>query len=613
MDDYTDIREALDFLLERCDGARTLDGAGFNGRDAGFAREMAGKPRWTARQAAVVHKMLGTYRNTQLSGVYDGLTRPEVEPREVKKAMELTIDDVHERFDWTDSGLKQLRDGGCRRLLHMEPGETFWGMWSDCKDDLKKMGLSPRKDGNWSVNWWMRLDDWYALTACNGKRPRVSKKGLLPYQPAHVADLVVSIKQFGGALDGSDVGTGKTSCALAVARELKKEVLVVCPKGAIPTWRYWSDRMGINICDAISYEKIKTGNTMYLEKIESVARVKGKDVRKVDFRWNLADDALIVFDEVHRCGGKDTLESKLLLQAARQGYARLGLSGTVLDTPMRARALGPAFGLFGEGEFYAWAQNYSCGKYRVMGQNTFGFIGTEERKREAMERLHRDLFGSGRGRRMRSSEIKGFPEGRICADLVEATDAYNEILKAVSQSLIGSEVRNDIPLTELLRARQAAESAKVPEAVARARDLIEQGYSVVIFVNFLDALEKIAGALDTDCTVRGEQSGKVREENVRRFQANEERCIIVQYQSGGAVLSLHDLHGRPRIAIGMPTWNSLHFKQAPGRICRAGSLSDSVFRALFADCWPERRVHDVVIEKCGRIDLLNDGDLAETK
>jgi superfamily II DNA or RNA helicase len=271
----------------------------------------------------------------------------------LKKAMELTMDDVHERFDWIDSGLKQLRDGGCRRLLHMEPGDAFWGLWSDCKDDLKRMGLSPRKDGKWTVNWWMRLEDWYALTACNGKRPRVSRKGLLPYQPAHVADLVASIKQFGGALDGSDLGTGKTSCALAVARELQKPVFVVCPAKSPINWRYWSERMGVPLIGAAGYERLKTGNTEYLERTDETVRKKGKDVRETSYRWALEENALIVFDEVHRCGGRDTLESKLLLQAARQGHARLGLSGTVMDTPMRARALGPAFGLFEDGDFYA--------------------------------------------------------------------------------------------------------------------------------------------------------------------------------------------------------------------------------------------------------------------
>jgi hypothetical protein len=59
----------------------------------------------------------------------------------------------------------------------------------------------------------------------------------------------------------------------------------------------------------------------------------------------------------------------------------------------------------------------------------------------------------------------------------------------------------------------------------------------------------------------------------------------------------------------MPTWDSLNFRQATGRIVRAGSLSDSVFRVLFASCWPERKVHDAVMAKSGRIDLLNDGDL----
>lgn len=70
------VRDAFLVLLGKCDGARTKDHVGFNGRDASFAHslgEWSGK--WTRKQERAAHKMLRTYKG-QLSDLgfdYDEL------------------------------------------------------------------------------------------------------------------------------------------------------------------------------------------------------------------------------------------------------------------------------------------------------------------------------------------------------------------------------------------------------------------------------------------------------------------------------------------------------------------------------------------------------------
>jgi hypothetical protein len=52
--------------------------------------------------------------------------------------------------------------------------------------------------------------------------------------------------------------------------------------------------------------------------------------------------------------------------------------------------------------------------------------------------------------------------------------------------------------------------------------------------------------------------------------------MIANIKAGGTGVSLHDLHGNyPRVAIHFPTWSSIDFKQALGRIYRANAKSDA--------------------------------------
>lgn len=66
-----DVERALLYLDGRCDGAITLDGVGFNGRDTHYgkdlARQIASGTRLTPNQLTAAYKMIGTYKNTQLA------------------------------------------------------------------------------------------------------------------------------------------------------------------------------------------------------------------------------------------------------------------------------------------------------------------------------------------------------------------------------------------------------------------------------------------------------------------------------------------------------------------------------------------------------------------
>ncbi len=63
------------------------------------------------------------------------------------------------------------------------------------------------------------------------------KEGLRDWQVESVSKLVAAINHWGAAIDGSDTGVGKTYVACAVARELGMNLLIVCPKSVMESWK----------------------------------------------------------------------------------------------------------------------------------------------------------------------------------------------------------------------------------------------------------------------------------------------------------------------------------------------------------------------------------------
>lgn len=66
MPEYPKLRRALNYMVGRCDGARTRDGAGFNRFDSAFGRKLADDPNLTPGQAEAALKLLYKYKETQL-------------------------------------------------------------------------------------------------------------------------------------------------------------------------------------------------------------------------------------------------------------------------------------------------------------------------------------------------------------------------------------------------------------------------------------------------------------------------------------------------------------------------------------------------------------------
>jgi len=424
---------------------------------------------------------------------------------------------------------------------------------------------------------------------------------LFDYQIPHVEALERALMFNNVALDASDLGTGKTVCACALARKLGKNMIVVCKKSMKPTWGWWMEEWG------------RSGIVGNWE----MARRRGLPNKE---GW------LYVFDEIHEAGGYKTLNARLLINTYLQGHSILMLSATAIESPLRMWALGYLLKFHNLKDFYRWG--FKNGVKRNYGFPGYHFDG----QKRHLEGINRHIFPHF-GSRMRKNEIKGFPECQFVLDLVEGDFEAKNLEKwrkmieirelehetRVEEALNGPNgpdfnAGNDV-LPQILFARMRAELGKVPAIIEEANDGLREGYSTVIFVNFLTSMAALRElAFPAAGYIYGGQNEEERATSIRLFQQNKTQTIISTIDSGGASIDLHDLSGNhPRLALVCPTWRGVTLRQALGRVHRAGGKSKSIQKLIYCSGSIEEQIAARVRRKLADIDTINDSDLTETE
>jgi hypothetical protein len=425
---------------------------------------------------------------------------------------------------------------------------------------------------------------------------------------------------FGFTLDGNHrylledfTITHNTYVACAVARELGMKILVVCPLAVTYPWREVivdHFKMKKSLVGIINYEQIRIGKT----DSPFASFVENRKTHKRKFVWKIPKDTLIIWDESQKLKNWKTKNSKTCIEALKQNYKMLFCSATNATNPLELRTVGTCLKLFkGATAYYQWCYEHGVFKGR------FGLEFTEDMKlrQKVLKKLHRDIF-INRGVRLTRDTIPDFPDSEVIAecynmgdeDVKKINDCHEEMKKELKE--LARLVKKDkaSELTAILRARQQIELVKVPLFIDMIEEGLENGMSVVVFVNFTETLQSIAKRMNTSCIFDGKTDNNVRQQNVDDFQSGKEKVILVNIASGGAGLSLHDIHGlNPRLTLISPSYSAVLMRQATGRVWRENSKSKSVQKIVFVANTVEEKVCDNVKEKLKNLDMLNDGDL----
>lgn len=367
--------------------------------------------------------------------------------------------------------------------------------------------------------------------------------------------------------------------------------------------------------------------------------------------FHLPPRTLVVLDEVHRAKHTSSQTCALLLAlvdaVARGKQCRmLLLSATLSDRLAYFAPFGVALGLYRAptefrrwltlektlhpvlgGDAYASAEHlaeHDEGAGTGTGAGAGGFvltlkIGKSESVEETQDLLaiNRALYPT-HASRIRTADLgDAFPKNQVVAqayflDKHDEVDAAYEDIRKINARLgeLKTKEERSSGFAAIIRRLMRVELLKAPIFVEQVRDAVASGFSVVVLVKYKATLLEIAGALGgLKCLVHGGQTLEERNKNIADFQANRVYVLLGNISAAGTGVSLHDLHGRPRISLISPPWSAVEIQQALGRICRAGSKSPALQRIVFVDGTCERDVCDTLKAKLVNLKALNDADV----
>ena len=424
---------------------------------------------------------------------------------------------------------------------------------------------------------------------------------LFPYQEEAVAKHLKILDSVGASLDGTGCGGGKTVIASAVAAQYALKVCVICPKSVVSKWENTLAAFGVKPLFVLNPEKLRTGNTPWLKKVLG----RGKTP---NFQWRVPDGTLFIYDEVHMFGAYNSQNGKML--EAAYGRPTLMLSATAAESPLRMKALGVQLRLFTSGYFWKWV--------REMGAEESRWGGLEwnpklPANKLAMERLHYSVFAN-RGYRVSEETLREqLPELMTEDDPLWLSAKDKATIKELYDEMADPDDPGGV---KNLRQRQSIELVKIPYIVERAKEIVESGGSVVLFLNFHESIDTAKKQFPEAEVIDGRVSAEKRRAIQDRFQRNELRAVIVQIAAGGQSIDLHDLDGRyPRVALLCPQFSGTVEEQAVGRICRVGAKSRALAIRLYAGGTVEQAALKLTAEKRENVAILNRGknNLNESK
>ena len=643
---YEMLKHAVRTIAGVCDGARAQDGVGFNGTDTRFGRWLANQEEWKLKWAIKAHKILLKYSETQLAraGInYHAIPDPRDEGDEwAENRPVCTIEDL-EGVDWTEPKTVSCKDGKKRTVEDAPIPDGFWDLWKAKKPFIKATGISVSSYGGaWKLVRWTELEPEPEIPTVDDTELDEILAGcnwnpLYDYQVPHAQKMLKALKKFGYGLDGSSTGTGKTYTECVVVREAKLRPLVVCPKPVIHGWLKTLNALGMEFLGIANYELAREGKMRVQVGKYTRGRNKGQPKFEVVdcpyikvtlnpkegryepkniITFDLPEDGVLIFDEAHRCKNRDTNNAQMMKACVEAKCNRLLLTATLASSPLKLDAPGYALGLHeSKWDFFRWAGEHGARKTDWGWQFDYDI--------REMKKIHAEIYGAGKGSRMDVEELvsKGlFPESKVIAEAYEMDRNADLIQKAYAEMFeeIDKLEAEEEKMTSLLairqKARQKVEMLKVPLLLNLALDQIDEGNSVVIFVNYTNSLLQIVSKLKDVLkmpipTIYGGNNGTTNEANRQRFQLNEAPVIVCNVAAAREGIDLHDeRHERPRVAYITPDDNAQNIRQCIGRVWRAGG-TPSVQYIVFAANTIEEEVCNNVAIKIINLNVLNDGDL----
>ncbi len=412
-------------------------------------------------------------------------------------------------------------------------------------------------------------------------------------------------------LSACHTGSGKTYLACQTIKNLKMPTLVVCPKVAISQWRHVVEGMGCKsfVVDVVNPERLVAGRNQYYSNEDG-------------WKWLMDAPSLLVVDEVHRgCSGPDSKQTLMCARWCNKFHSankELLMSATPFETPEKMRLIGYLMGFhrFVKPSFYDWMRTKNCGfvdiGWGARKRRIFRFT-TNRKKAEETMRLIRHEMGE-RFMSITPEEIPGFPEETkevVRIDLAKSD--HDALVRAYEEMPERIQHMSQDDMVKMLRLRQQAEFCKAEVMAQMACDLVEDGNSVFVMVNFTDARKRVEAYLGKKglkyASIYGGQKEAERQQGIDEFQSNRVYVMVGMAAACSVALSLHDeRHERARVSLISPGYSASEFSQGLGRIRRVGGTAATQKIVVAADS-VEEKVGMAIERKMASLEALTDKDL----
>lgn len=438
------------------------------------------------------------------------------------------------------------------------------------------------------------------------------------------ADAILAARSAGrpGFLLGDLTGLGKTLSAwTALAAMPEPQVLVVCPKGAMPQWRRTLAGSGFTEkrVTLINYERTKSLMLAPPASARRSTRAKNNELAKhgrLKGAW-----PLVVFDESHRLRNPYAQQSLVCRQLADGARFALYLSATAGQSPHElsylGRLLGHAVGAPTEtlADFRALMQRLKIGRAKGRWVNWSWDANAQDCAVMA------DLLYKGPcaiGLRRRPEDVAGWPKvQRVLAPtalgpedrrLYEAT--WREFRR--EWGLVGGATRRPTGWAAELRFRQKASLLRYAGTVDYVLLLLGLGEQVAVSVAFLETSRAIVSALQGHgrraAALDGEQTGERNEATRIAFQ--EGRLDVVVFTVTESI-SLHanELSGGERarsLVIHDMRHSAIQMAQIEGRCHRDGEAA--LIHYAYAEGTVEEAIADLVVGRMVAMETMAGDD-----
>jgi hypothetical protein len=393
-----------------------------------------------------------------------------------------------------------------------------------------------------------------------------------------------------GFLLGDDVGLGKTLTACLVAAELPHdEVLIVCPRGAIPHWQrtVQASPLRAKRVKIINHERLRSLLTLRPEALapgKAMPRTVKARNRAVARKGTIGRTyPILIVDEAHKL--RNPL-SQMTLSASKlvEGAAfTLYLSATAGQNPIELsylrRLIGDATGtpMPEVADFRKWAQANKLGRTRGRYTNW-----RWERDERDLAYLSGILYEREHpiGIRRRPADIAGWPEIQRIVDRHVLNKSRRALYEASWRDFrreLDMEGRRGNPMSRraaLLRQRQKTSLLRIETTLDVAEELLDNNLQVAISCEFLETMttlrQSFADRGIACARIDGLQSVGVNEAERLNFQTGVTPAVVFTVSEA---ISLHQGEHNDReraLIVHDLRWSAIRMMQIEGRCHRDG-------------------------------------------